>query len=65
MPEGAAVDAGAFNLDPQALSHLHNQAWAQNEWLLAVIMVIWIYAIVDAYLVAARIERAKVLKPRA
>ncbi len=58
MPEGAAVDAGAFNLDPKALAHLHNQAWAQNWWLLLVVMAVWIYATVDAYLVAARQEKS-------
>ncbi len=58
LPEGAE-DVAALNLDPKLIAHLHNQAWAQNWWLLAVVMVVWVYATVDAYVMADKVPRAK------
>ena len=39
----------SMRMDPDAIARLHNQAWALNWWLAALIMAIWIYSIIDAY----------------
>jgi hypothetical protein len=39
----------SMRMDPDTIAHLHNQAWALNWWLAALIMAIWVYSIVDAY----------------
>jgi hypothetical protein len=37
-------------MDPQTIASLHYQAWAQNWGVLAIIIVLWLYAILDALL---------------
>jgi len=37
-------------MDPQTFASLHHQAWAQNWWVLSLIIVLWLYAILDALL---------------
>ena len=39
----------SMRMDPDAIARLHNQAWALNWWLAALVMAIWIYSIIDAY----------------
>jgi len=58
LPAGAE-DIAALNLDPKLIAHLHHQVWAQNWWVLILIAAAWIYAMVDAYLMAGKAPRAK------
>lgn len=39
----------SMRMDPESIARLHNQAWALNWWLAAIIMAIWAYSIIDAY----------------
>ena len=47
VPE--VLDRLPFSLTPQLIERLHRQAYAQNWWLLGLIVALWLYSIVDAY----------------
>jgi hypothetical protein len=47
VPE--VLDRLPYSVTPQLIERLHRQAYAQNWWLLALIVVLWLYSIVDAY----------------
>ena len=45
-----------FELPPELLAQVHKQAYVENWWLLALILAIWIWSIVDAYLIGKKVE---------
>jgi uncharacterized membrane protein len=48
-----------FQLTPELISKVHKQAYVENWWILAIILAIWIWSIVDAYLIGKKLEQGQ------
>ncbi|HUT52551.1 MAG TPA: hypothetical protein VM658_04115 [bacterium] len=45
-----------FQLPPDLIAQVHKQAYVENWWLLALILAIWIWSVIDAWLIGKKIE---------
>lgn len=54
VPSG---DITQMKIDPDLIQKIHRMAYVDNWWLLAIILGIWIYSIVDAVIVGKKLEK--------